>query len=66
MTIDEFKKEVARTMLLWPSYRYGQAVFNVMYELFPEKANAFRATAVDPFYQDEKAEEFIRRCFPNG
>lgn len=62
MTLDDFRKDVARKIALFPSYRYGQAVFNTMRELFPDRADAFRGTYCDPFYNDSMAEEFIQRC----
>jgi hypothetical protein len=41
-------------------WRYGQAVFNATYQLFPEVANKLRATSVDCFYQDSKVNDFLK------
>ena len=42
--------------------RHGQAVFNVLYEKYPYIAGKFRATDVDPFYNDELIEEFLEKA----
>lgn len=43
--------------------RRGQCVFNYMNEYFPEKANEFRGTEIDPYYDDKKIGIFIKKCF---
>lgn len=45
-----------------PKMRYGQAVFNVMAEMYPVAANRYRASTIDPFYDDSKAIDFIVAC----
>lgn len=48
-----------------PSWRQGQALFNAMYELFPEVSETVRGTLNDPFYKDtriEKCFEFIQEA----
>lgn len=39
-------------------YRQDQFLFNCLYEAEPEKANALRTTAADPFYRDERIPAF--------
>lgn len=39
--------------------RLGQCVFNITYELFPNKANKLRASDVDCFHQDSKILSFL-------
>lgn len=34
--------------------RWGQALFNALYELFPEVADSIRGGEYDPFYKSEK------------
>lgn len=41
--------------------RYGQAVFNVLYEHFPVEVERFRGSLVDPFYEDGNVEPFLER-----
>jgi hypothetical protein len=42
-----------------PNWRYGQAVFNAAYELFPNEANDLRATPLDCFYRGENVAIFL-------
>lgn len=39
--------------------RYGQAVFNVAYSLYPEAVNKLRNTKFDCFYEDSKVDKFL-------
>ena len=43
--------------LQYPMWRWGQAVFNTMYELHPDFANELRGTKMDPFYIDENVDK---------
>lgn len=63
MTENEFHTKVTDAMSDNPRWRYGQAVFNVMYDLFPERANKYRGSHIDPFYKDNVAAEFINACW---
>jgi hypothetical protein len=42
-----------------PTWRTGQAYFNALYTLYPEVADAVRATDADPFYQDSRLDAFF-------
>jgi len=47
----------------YPKWRKGQAVFNLMYYMFPEIANKYRGSDIDPFHNDENCEKFVNVCF---
>ena len=40
--------------------RYGQAVYNAAFEMWPRLVTPLNATTFDPFYRDEKVSEFLR------
>lgn len=39
--------------------RFGQAVFNLCYDLFPAQVNTIRATENDCFYSNAKVDAFL-------
>lgn len=39
--------------------RYGQAIFNITYKMYPDIVNKLRGTDLDCFYQDEKVDKFL-------
>ena len=39
--------------------RYGQAVFNSAYGLFPNEVGKMVATELDPFYNDSRVKNFL-------
>lgn len=39
--------------------RFGQAVFNTAYGLYPHEVNEVRATQWDPFYDDARVDQFL-------
>jgi hypothetical protein len=39
--------------------RYGQAVFNSAYGLFPNEVGEVVATELDPFYDDSRVKNFL-------
>lgn len=39
--------------------RYGQAVFNSAYGLFPNEVGEIVATELDPFYNDSRVKRFL-------
>ena len=49
-----------------PDLRIGQAVFNLAFELFPEWAEMIRSSDVDPFFLDEKVEDFLKSSVEHG
>jgi hypothetical protein len=42
-TVYKYRKE-------YPNWRYGQVLFNALYEVDPDLANEIRGTEIDPFY----------------
>lgn len=42
-----------------PHIRFGQAVFNISYKMYPKEADALRGTEVDCFYRDDRVEAFL-------
>ena len=38
--------------------RFGQWLFNVLYELYPDYADTIRGTHVDPFYDSKRVWQF--------
>lgn len=58
----EFLEKLTDYHIEHPSQRYGQAVFNLMYELLPAYADIFRGSHMDPFYKDDRAGAFIEAC----
>lgn len=54
----EFREAVANRQR--NGERYGQAVYNCAYELFPEEVNQLGGSNVDPFYSSGMVRDFIR------
>lgn len=48
--------------------RYGQTLFNVLYNLQPDVANEIRGTRVDPFYanEDDAINDFFAYLYSKG
>jgi len=44
-------------------WRYGQTMFNVLDEEYPELANEIRGTANDPFYNNDRIEACINYIY---
>ena len=70
-TFIDLAREVEEQRRLNPSWRVGQAYFNVLHRHRPEVANAIRGTRIDPFHlhddlTDEVSEgrwaDFIAYC----
>lgn len=41
-------------------WRYGQAIFNYAYKIFPTEVNKLRASEYDCFYRDDKVDLFLK------
>lgn len=39
--------------------RYGQAIFNIAYKMYPDVVNNLRGTDFDCFYRDENVDKFF-------
>ncbi len=62
LTQDEFAAyldRVCEEKISHGHYRWGQAYFNVLYEINPELANSIRSGPLDPFYQDHRIPDFL-------
>lgn len=59
MTFEEFNKETAKRYHTVGDERYGQAFFNVLYQVRPEIADEIRGTSLDPFYTGLSAETYL-------
>lgn len=61
MTVDitEIAARARGQRLVDPELRWGQAVFNAAYELYPAEADQLRGGPLDPFYTDGLTELFL-------
>lgn len=57
MKLKELTEKVNKRPKEW---REGQAYFNYLYEDKPKLADEIRGTNLDPFYQDDNIESFIK------
>lgn len=58
MNFQDFSHMVSVRQQENPSWRFGQTVFNVLFEFRPEKAEEIRTTKLDPFYRKDEDDEF--------
>jgi len=58
----KYMKQVEEEETNHPEWRYGQVLFNVLYEMKPKIANEIRGTNSDPFYftKGPKTYRFIK------
>jgi hypothetical protein len=64
LRLDEFRAEVLIAMLKKPNgWRDGQFVFNYIDEVYGVARYVQFIDGVDCFYDDEKIDEFIDRCY---
>ncbi len=52
--MDEYLNAVADALNNNPRWRYGQTLFNVLYEMHPEVADEIRGADLDPFYKRDR------------
>lgn len=57
--IDKFWWDVIKYRMENPSLRWGQVVFNTLWEGFPEVAADINTGPLDPFYNDDRVEPLI-------
>lgn len=62
-SMNDFLIRVARKRRLCPELRNGQANFAILYEMRPEWADKITATKFDPFYCDERLDDFYKWLF---
>lgn len=64
MKLDEFRADVLTAMLGKPTgWRNGQFVFNYIDEVYGVARYVQFNEGVDCFYNDEKIDEFIDKCY---
>ena len=59
ISYENYRAAVKRAQAKHPSWRYGQALFNVLKEYEPDLAREVLAEDVDPFYVDARAGLFL-------
>lgn len=55
-----FSGKVSEALIENKRWRAGQAMFNVLHQLHPELANSIRGTENDPFYRNDKINDFLK------
>jgi len=48
---EDYMSRVAHRKWLHPQLRYGQCLFSVLEDMWPDKADEIRGSRVDPFYE---------------
>lgn len=59
MTYADFLEKSIRASLRNPHWRLGQTFFNVLVEVRPDLSEQIRSSKLDPFYRDERVQEFL-------
>ena len=59
ISFEEFNRAVDIAQERHPEWRYGQTLFNVLYEHEPILADLIRSGPHDPFYVDGVADAFL-------
>jgi len=57
--ITELIKKANQLMKMFPTFRYGQALFGVLEDMDKEMADEIRGTGLDPFYDDKNVPAFL-------
>jgi len=58
--LTEFNLNVVKTCEQYPHWRYGQILYNVLYDMYPDIAISIRGTDIDPFYFDKNYEKISK------
>jgi len=53
---NQYMASVRSACNAYPHWRYGQILFNVLHDGWPEIANKIRGTENDPFYEEREGE----------
>jgi len=59
LAVIEIKKEAAKMIKANTEIRYGQAIFNAAYAMFPCATNKLRNTEYDCYYDNNKVTVFL-------
>ena len=61
LAVIEIKKNAAKMIKANTEIRYGQAIFNAAYAMFPHATNKLRSTEYDCYYDDNKVTVFLNQ-----
>lgn len=61
LAVIEIKKEAAKLMKVNTEIRYGQAIFNAAFTMFPYAVNKLRNTKYDCYYHDDRVNDFLTK-----
>lgn len=61
LAVIEIKKRAAQMIKANTEIRYGQAIFNAAFEMFPLATNKLRSTEYDCFYHDDRVTKFLTK-----
>ena len=59
LAVIEIKKNAAKKIKTNTEIRYGQAIFNAAYAMFPYATNKLRNTKYDCYYHDDRVNDFL-------
>lgn len=59
LAVIEIKKEAAKLIRVNTEIRYGQAIFNAAFTMFPHATNKLRDTKYDCYYHDNRVNDFL-------
>lgn len=59
LAVIEIKKEAAKLVKVNTEIRYGQAIFNAAFAMFPDATNKLRNTECDCYYHDDRVNDFL-------
>lgn len=57
-TYEEYVAAVTNKLKDYPTWRQGQAAFNMLWEMRPELADQVHTSKLDPFHRDDRLPEF--------
>lgn len=61
LSIIQIKVNAAKMIKVNTEIRYGQAIFNAAYELYPNATNELRNTEYDCYYDNDRVEKFLTK-----
>lgn len=61
LSIIQIKQNAAKMIKINTEIRYGQAIFNAAYKLFPNATNELRNTEYNCFYDDDRVNIFLEQ-----
>ena len=61
LAVIEIKKNAAKMIKANTEIRYGQAIFNAAYAMFPHATNKLRSTEYDCYYDNSRINNFLTK-----